>query len=389
MKKAASIVMVAAMLAAVAPNTFAATSWGDTQVDADSTVTKAVIEFEVPTAMSIGLDAFSLTDATGSQIYSPSFPIINKSNVPIAVSVTADMNGSAADVEFQSSVAGTTPANAQDTEKRAYVEMVNAKALVVDPDNTTPAKQDASDKTKAVAGTVQFKDPEYAANSFTETGAKDMAKVALHKTYKAEMDFALQKAAYVDKITATPPSGEVIFDSVAKESEIYTGATAFRFMGALNPYAAWADSDVKIAVTFSVYGQTPAMYTEALKTKVANGLNLVSAVNPKNAVSVSSGNPISLNSAAAADATLVFDMGYGADAASAIGTIKLGTAALTATDFAFDADTSTLTLRTGTTAVMKKFTDAKNKSVSKVTITMKMVDAKAPAAVIEVPFTIS
>lgn len=365
-------------------------TWGNKEVTGDNIVTSATIKYVIPTDLEFAIDAFQKGDETGSQIYSAGYTVINKSDVPISVSVSPKLQLKN-DVELVSNPAETTPADTSDVDKRIYMEMVSAKALTAKaaPD-TAPAAPSNDGTTAGTEGKVDFELPTFAADSFGDTGAKDQAKVLLN-VVEANMTFDLQAAKYVaDGITATPGT---LFDSVAvdkTDATKYLGATAFRFMGAVNPYADWQAADVTVSAVFDVYGMTKTMYDKAMTTPVANGMNIASLKNASKAPArdTSDSAPIVLPIATSGnDATIKLDLGLGEDAATGIKGIKIyqtgitAPKALTAAQYAFDETTNTLTLKAAAA------TAAYGKNGGKIEITFSKTGNNAYALTLELPYT--
>lgn len=216
----------------------------------------AILQFQVPTTMTVALDPFQAGDATGSQVYSLDQAIWNKSNIAIRVTVKAGLvvgkdttsNDPLAFVhEDPAEVDSTDPDN---TKKDAYVELVAQQ-----PTATT-------DRSGAVVVTPVVADGKTFQTEYTAEGADTAAKIILKENngtddLESQISFALQAATYT-----ADRSGALAFSSMAADDK---GVGTFRFMGSLNANADnWSGDDLSVRVVYDVNGLGSAAYDAML-----------------------------------------------------------------------------------------------------------------------------
>lgn len=223
------------------------------EADVTTEAKDAILQFQVPTTMTVALDPFQAGDATGSQVYSLDQAIWNKSNIAIRVTVKAGLvvgtdsaNGNAPLAivhEDPSEVDSTDPSN---TDKDAYVELVAQQ-----PTATT-------DRSGAVVVTPVVAEGKTFQTEYTEEGADTAAKIILKENngsadLESEISFALQAATYT-----ADRSGQLAFSSMAENDK---GVGTFRFMGSLNANAdSWSGDDLSVRVVYDVNGLGSAAY---------------------------------------------------------------------------------------------------------------------------------
>ena len=255
-KRVLASVLACAMAVSTATVAFAADYPGnafgapiDANVTTDSQAAK--IEFSVPVNFTVGLDPFQAGDKSGSQVYSNSQPIYNKSNIPIRVIVKAGLDIKQGDdgsdlVTLKNAAGDVTSADITNTNKEAYVE------LVAEPATAT------TDRSGAVTVTATNLEGKNFATEYKATGADTTAKTAVKAaaadgSLTSQVSFALQAATY-----ATDRSGAETFSAFAADNK---GIASFRFMGSLNANAAnWSKDDMEVKVVYDVNGMGTAAY---------------------------------------------------------------------------------------------------------------------------------
>lgn len=332
------------------------------EADVTTQAKDAILQFQVPTTMTVALDPFQAGDTTGSQVYSLDEAIWNKSNIAIRVTVKAGLvvgkdaaNGNAPLAvvhEDPSEVDSTDPSN---TDKDAYVELVAQK-----PTATT-------DRSGAVVVTPVLADGATFQTEYTEEGADTTAKIILKENdgsadLESEISFALQAATYT-----ADRSGQLAFSAMAENDK---GVGTFRFMGSLNANAdSWSGEDLKVRVVYDVNGLGSAAYdamfgengsvTDA-QLKAANVYSTGAAVASDPSVADSSDGSVSFAApnTNGTDVEIVINKGSW-DAVNVTGVTftdddtNSSAVALTegaSDDFEWDNTTNTLTIKGGTTS---------------------------------------
>ncbi len=259
MKKKLSLVLAVAVLVCMvfAVPTFAAPA--DQDVTVSTTVTDPVWNMVVPTTIGMAIDPFALTDGS-SQVYSPDFTVVNKSQVAVRATASVTLSGAAV---FKNTAAEVTET---DTSKLAFVQ-----AKVATDVNAT---------TKAGAfTTLAALNGDYYTGSLNVTGAAAVATEAsvdidkvtgvygasapavTLKTDAVKVEFALAGSDYVKYYTAADKSANAYqFLNCAADKK---GFASWRFVGKLNSYAPWQASDISATVKYSFKGLTPANYAAA------------------------------------------------------------------------------------------------------------------------------
>lgn len=258
-KKVLASVLACAMAISTASVAFAVdypsvqdgNAFGEVEADVTTESQAATIEFSVPTTLSVGLDPFQAGDKSGSQVYSNSQPIYNKSNIPIRVIVKAGLELKQDDdgndiVTVKDAAGDVTSADITNTDKEAYVELVAEPAT---------ATTDRSGAVVVEATKLEGKD---FATEYKAAGADTTAKTAVKAleadgSTTSQVSFALQAATY-----AADRSGVEAFSAFAADNK---GVASFRFMGSLNANAAnWSSDDMEVKVVYDVNGMGTAAY---------------------------------------------------------------------------------------------------------------------------------
>jgi len=224
----------------------------DVEATVDMKVQGAIYSFQVPTSLSVGLDAFSAADDTGSQVYSPANVIINKSNVPLVVTVRAAVEPEDGTINVKDSASKVKVSDPNATTKDVYFEVVGMQGSVA-MDSRTGAATFTEKADAKVTYDAQLGAKTNAKATLPAAGTAAAPETTL-TNIKRSVAFALDKATYV-KDTRT---GADTFSALAANDK---GTAAFRFMGSLNPNVQWADSSVKVRVIYDVNGMSSGMYT--------------------------------------------------------------------------------------------------------------------------------
>ena len=262
MKRKLSLVLAVAVLVCMvfAVPTFADITPAGKTVTVTTEVSEPVWNIVVPTTMPMALDPFALNDGA-SQVYSPDFTVVNKSQVAVKATATVTLSGAAV---FKDNAAAVTETN---TDKLALVQAKVANSVNV----TTKA---GTFTTVAALGGEYFLDSLNVANAatFTTDSAVDVDKVegvynasspAVNLgTAATKVEFALQKADYMKYYTTSTKSAVAYeYRNMAADKK---GVASWRFVGKLNSYAAWQASDITATVAYSFAGLTPENYAAAV-----------------------------------------------------------------------------------------------------------------------------
>lgn len=228
-----------------------------TVVTGGSVVVEPVYKVVLPTKLNVTLDPL---ERTTTPYYSGSaynvgwgFPVINKSNVDIKLSVNLlTVVSDGATTVISDGALAALPST--DTAKKFYMYAVPFKTVT----GITTTSYAATKATYATALDSQvFLDK--AADETTVTSAG------------ATLEFRLKAAAYeygIDNATNAVVTTAGAIDAAA-------GVAGFTVRGKMNPQADWESGDITLAAAYSMVGVTPAVYSGiTLKT---DGMNLMTA----------------------------------------------------------------------------------------------------------------
>lgn len=197
-------------------------------------VTNPSIEVVLPTDLNFGIDAMQMKKDNTEQIVSTGYAILNKSNIPVNVSVKAKVESeNGKNVEVKTDKESINTADNKNTTKELYMAVNVAKDLNGVTFDDSTADVDAS--------TVTYKND------------AEGATIPLGKD-DTSFEFVLNKGTLED-------NGDfkaLVADSVA----------AFNFQGAANPYATWAKNDAKVTAVFTINAVSPDLYTSLASSKV-------------------------------------------------------------------------------------------------------------------------
>jgi hypothetical protein len=271
MKRKLSLVLAVAVLVCMVFTVPTCAAPAGQDVTVTTEVSEPVWNIVVPTTMPMAIDPFALHDGS-SQVYSPDFTIVNKSQVAVKATATVTLTGAAV---FKDNAAAVTETN---TDKLAFVQAKVANSVNV----TTKA---GTFTTVAALGGDYFLDSLNVdgAATFSTDAAVDVDKVegvynasspAVNLgTAATKVEFALQKADYLKYYSAADKSTTAYqYRDMAADKK---GVASWRFVGKLNSYAAWQAADISATVAYSFAGLTPENYAGA--TLDANGHQFINS----------------------------------------------------------------------------------------------------------------
>lgn len=266
MKKTLAAFMACAMTFSMSMTAFAADEVEDKDGTADVTVDSAagvknpVISVSVPTDMDTYLNPLSAGDVTGSQITTAVQPIINKSEVPVKVTIKGAVEG-ATGVTVKSKPSEVVTDDLSYTKKDIYVEAVAVNGTW----DTTAAGATAIKPAFTMDSNIKYLPDKGGACDATVAASpvalKSKAVVPSGTTGTAELiTFAL------DKATMGTPADPFVADGLAASGK---GTAAFRFMGTINPNVTWtASTDVKLHLVYSISGLGQTLYDDVVANSV-------------------------------------------------------------------------------------------------------------------------
>lgn len=377
-KRFLSTVVAAALVASTMAVPVMAADGGEVNVDV--TTKNAVIRVEVPTSLEVAVNQFEKQD-TGSQIYSTTFGIKNKSEIPVKVDVlsTATLGSGITLVSSKTAAESSTTdeawmAVAAQTSAGKYIEESgkDVKDLTESNDNVTTFVQDSTTTTSATAGQVFY----LGANStptvtYTKVAPADADELAAAKeisyaqfyeltafTTQPGTDAALQ--AEVDKADvyaidtsdavtliakgtsgATFATGSTYYTagSQLKATDLATGkiyvygetgdggAAGFRYLGKLSEgRETWTSTDINsINIAYTITGVTATKYDE-VDDNCTYGLYKEPAPEPVDAAPSIAITTYTLT--ADTPLTVNVDLGAGNSAASDVSAVRNGSSNL-------------------------------------------------------------
>lgn len=257
MKKQLALLLAVVLVMTMTPFAFASTVTGNENglidsgglspngmIEGNGGVQAPVISYQIPSNLDFALDAFQKGDDTGSQIFSVAFPVKNRSDVALQVSVQPKLvaAGGVTVVYSPDEVNATDPGV---TDKQVYMEAAAYTGITM-------------------AGAA-LQAPEF---PYNDSADGSPAIATLGTGTEGKMTFALEKATYA--------SGA--FSALAVEGGKVTGGGMFRFMGSVNPVANWAANDVKVQAVFDITPLTPEMYSSLMSAEGAVKTANVAAV---------------------------------------------------------------------------------------------------------------
>lgn len=323
MKKYLAALLAASMILSNAAVSFAAVTpieaWGETDATGKNDVVDPIISYQIPTTLEFSLDAFAMSDNTGSQVYSPAIEIINKSQVAIKVDVKADLTLEEG-VTAKTAVGEVKVDDPSYTEKDLYMELVAQKITSATMTGTPDFEVTVTpEKIKYNQTAV----PEELLGANTAAKAV-LASASADKEYEKPtlMTLALAAAPYTTGETPALDNSKYAKESVG----------ALRFAGTINPNTTWADknttADVTVNAVFDVRGMTSSVYDAAFPVELDEDLAKANVMSVgAGGGAVATGEPaIKKDSISVTGSGATFDVDWGADdkAATSITSITYG-----------------------------------------------------------------
>lgn len=220
MKKQLACMLAIAMISSMSPAVFADVKNGEINQDisGDNGVNTPIYNYQVPATLEFAVDKFMKADSSGSQIYSPSFPIINMSDVPIKASVKAKLTAKAGagvtnpitDLDAKETPAEVTVNDMSNSKHEIYMEIVPANG--VGTTEVTPSAQPAGKATRPVidSKSVASNAVTYAAGSGSaDTMTLDLAGIVVKDCGAGGQEYTLKVVDGSGNIVGTAKSGAV------------------------------------------------------------------------------------------------------------------------------------------------------------------------------------
>ncbi|MCI8597623.1 MAG: hypothetical protein HFJ10_04160 [Lachnospiraceae bacterium] len=321
-KRILSTVVASALVAAQMAMPVMAADGGE--VDVDVTTKTAVIRVQVPTTLAIAVNQFEKGD-TGSQIYSGTFDITNKSEIPVKVSVTSKATLASTDpitlvpskdaAEKSSEEEAWLAVAAQTSDGKYTEEAGKGVEILTEADDNVTTFVQGSDAAKSEATAAQTfylaaeTTPSVTYNKVAPTDADEVAEaqkisyaqfyeltsIATQPTDDATLQAEVDKAdiyaidgsdavTFIEKGTAnaTFASGSTYYtaataptlskDLAASKVYVYGeagdgGKTGFRYVGKLSEAKeTWTATDISnVNIKYDITGVTATKYAEAEK----------------------------------------------------------------------------------------------------------------------------
>ena len=265
LKRIVASCLACAMAFSTASTVFAADTndLGDgTLIDQPSTVTTPVIAVALPTTADIAVNVFSAGDSTNSQIYSATQTIVNKSSIPVQVSVKAAIapkNGVTVNVLEKASLVDND--DTTDKTKNVYVEAVALTGT------WTPDAGDATDVTFAATASGNTGYVGYTANG-ADTVCINVVKGKTASADAAALSDSTVLTFALDQATDADNGDPFVADGLAANNK---GVAAYRLMGSANTYADWDPGDFNLKVVYNVTGLPGTMYNALVANSTAYG----------------------------------------------------------------------------------------------------------------------
>ena len=190
-------------------------------IDAPVTTKTAVIRVQVPTKMDISVNQFEMGDG-GSQIYSTPFDMINRSEIPVKISVT-----STAELKATTKLVGTK-ADAESSKTEGEVWMAVAAETAADSyaDGAATAIKDLTDENKNVTSFVQGTDADAAKGTANQTFYMDKSGTMKYKLLNSNEAAADIEYAQFYELTLQTVAGADALAALIAENDVYVAAGA-------------------------------------------------------------------------------------------------------------------------------------------------------------------
>lgn len=218
-KKILSTVVASALAATTMAVPVMAADGGN--IDVPVTTKTAVIRVQVPTKMDISVNQFEMGDG-GSQIYSTPFDMINRSEIPVKISVT-----STAELKATTKLVGTK-ADAESSKTEGEVWMAVAAETAADSyaDGAATAIKDLTDENKNVTSFVQGTDADAAKGTANQTFYMDKSGTMKYKLLNSNEAAAdIEYAQFYELTLQTVANADALAALIA-ENDVYVAAGA-------------------------------------------------------------------------------------------------------------------------------------------------------------------
>ncbi|MCI8796009.1 MAG: hypothetical protein HFG89_04005 [Dorea sp.] len=218
-KKILSTVVASALAATTMAVPVMAADGGN--IDVPVTTKTAVIRVQVPTKMDISVNQFEMGDG-GSQIYSTPFDMINRSEIPVKISVT-----STAELKATTKLVGTK-ADAESSKTEGEVWMAVAAETAADSyaDGAATAIKDLTDENKNVTSFVQGTDADAAKGTANQTFYMDKSGTMKYKLLNSNEAAADIEYAQFYELTLQTVAGADALAALIAENDVYVAAGA-------------------------------------------------------------------------------------------------------------------------------------------------------------------
>ncbi len=218
-KKILSTVVASALAATTMAVPVMAADGGN--IDVPVTTKTAVIRVQVPTKMDISVNQFEMGDG-GSQIYSTPFDMINRSEIPVKISVT-----STAELKATTKLVGTK-ADAESSKTEGEVWMAVAAETAADSyaDGADTAIKDLTDENKNVTSFVQGTDADAAKGTANQTFYMDKSGTMKYKLLNSNEAAADIEYAQFYELTLQSVAGADALAALIAENDVYVAAGA-------------------------------------------------------------------------------------------------------------------------------------------------------------------
>ena len=244
----------------------------NTTVEGTMEVEDPVYRVVVPTDFTFAVDAFQQKEDT--QIVSPSLAVINKSNIPVKLSVALSL-ATGTDTVFVT--------RDEDVKEDEESRTIHLQARIADTiTETKAAAADYTDTALSPITGMQVKDDVYYVSSDVATGLgienavavdpKEMVDVTAVKgeaaatpvlvtlgTEATKLEFGLAPSTYIEYHTSADDATVTAkaFKTVAEDAK---SSISFDFAGKVNPNIVWEDGDFSATAVYNFRGMTTNDY---------------------------------------------------------------------------------------------------------------------------------
>ncbi|MCI8938501.1 MAG: hypothetical protein HFH12_00700 [Dorea sp.] len=238
-KKLFATAVATALAATMAMPVMAAPDGGS--IDVPVTTKTAVIRVQVPTKMDISVNQFEMGDE-GSQIYSTPFDMVNKSEIPVKVSVT-----STAELKATTKLVGAkTDAESSQEEGEAWMAVAAETAADSFADGAATTIKDLTEANKNVTTFVQGTDADAAKGTASQTFYMDKSGTMKYRLLNAAEDASEIEYAQFYELTAQTVGDAADLTALIADNDVYVATAAAAdgqdltkvVKGGTHPYAA-------------------------------------------------------------------------------------------------------------------------------------------------------